>query len=113
MTAHIKPEQFLLVGKFFMIAPRCNNAFSCGRGMCFLIEQRNLPDSSIALSCGRARKRFVDTGKKFRAVAANKIKCARLDQTLQHFPFGDKRSDPYTKIFERSVITCPLPLLVR
>src|SRR5256714_15148847 len=102
MTADIKSEKFFLVGKFFVIAPAHDHPFSGGGGVSFIIEQRNLSDRSVTQRGSRARKRFVDAGEKFRAIPADKIERAGLDQALQHFAVGNARTDSSAKIFQRS-----------
>src|SRR5437588_4811777 len=101
MPAHIKSEQFFLVGKFLMIAPWRDYAFSGGRGVRLFVEQRNLTNRAIPQGRGRAGKRFVDAGKKLRAIAADKIKRAGFDQTLEHLAIRDPRSDSSAKILQR------------
>ena len=49
-------------------------------------------------------ERFIDAGKKFRALATQKIKRAGLYQTLEHFAIGDSRTKPAAKILQRSEI---------
>ena len=79
MSAHVKSEELFFVGKFFVIAPRRDHAPPRCGGMSFVVEQRDLADGAITL-CGRsAGKRLVNARKKFRAIAAHKIKCAGLD----------------------------------
>src|SRR5213594_704467 len=105
MSRDIEAEQLFFVGKFFVIAPRRNRSCSsrCDRRG-NAIEQRNLAGGAIAMRCRGKNERFIDAGKKFRALATQKIKRAGLYQTLEHFAIGDSRTKPAAKIFQRSEI---------
>src|SRR5438270_1806212 len=98
MSAHIKSKQFFLVGKFFVIAPWRDHTLPGGRGVRLFVEQRNLANGPIPQRGRRAGKRFVDAGKKLRAIAADKIERAGFNQTLEHFAIRDPRSDSSAKI---------------
>ena len=113
MPADIKSKQLFLVGEFYVLAPRSNNALPRRCRVSFFVEQRNLADGPIAQRGRGAGKRFVDAGKKFRTVAPNKIKRAGFDQTFQHFAISDTRPNSSTKIFQRRVFSCLRALLDR
>src|SRR2546430_14125339 len=100
MPADIKSKQLFLVGEFFVVAPRSNNALPRRCRVSFFIEQRNLADGPIALRGRVAGKRIVDAGKKFRTVAPNTIKRASFDHTFQYFAISDMRPNSSTKIFK-------------
>src|SRR5437660_1077953 len=90
MSRDIETEQLLFVGKLFVIAPRRDRSSSC---QCYrrgdFIEQRDLACGPIAMR-GRGRdERFIDAGKKFRALAIKKIERAGFNQTLEHFSICD------------------------
>src|SRR5437016_14545320 len=97
MPADIKSKQLFLVGEFYVLAPRSNNALPRRCRVSFCVEQRNLADGPVAQRGRRAGKRFVDAGKKFRPVAPNKIQRAGFDQTLPPFAISETLHHSSTK----------------
>ena len=110
MPADVKAEELFFVRKLFMLAPWSNQPFPrCCGGSC-LVEERNLTGNAVPMRSRGCTQRFINTGKKFGALAAKKIKGARFYQTFQHFAIGDAGIQPAAKILQRSEIPSPFAL---
>src|SRR5207244_9139759 len=112
MPADIKSKQLFLVGEFFVVAPRSNNALPRRCRVSFFIEQRNLADGPIAQRGRGAGKRLVDAGKKLRTVAPTKsnapalIKLSNILRLAIRVPIHPQKysSDVYSTARSRSCI---------
>ena len=84
-----------------MTAPRRDRSSSC---RCYrrgdFIEQRDLACGSIAMRGRRRDERFIDAGKKFRALATKKIERSGFNQALKHFSICEARAKSLAEIFQ-------------